>query len=71
MEEKLKQIITIALEAKLGYAVEITPDEWEAARVDTLNDIFYNKLCSLREPTLNYFFNTMVSLLAIMKRIAA
>jgi len=70
MEDKLKEIIIAALEIKLDCPVEVTPAEWEAAKVETLNDVYCNKVCSLRDTPLDYFIYTMVTMLAVMKRIA-
>ncbi len=71
MEDKLKEVILAALAIKLDCPVEVTSAEWETARVETLNDIYCNKVCSLRDTPLDYFINTMVTMLAVMKRIAA
>lgn len=71
MEDKLKEITLTALEAKLGYPAEITSAEWETARVETLNDVYCNKVCSLRDTSFDYFINTMVTMLAVMKRAVA
>ena len=71
MEDKLKEVIQIALEARLDCPVEVTPAEWEAARLEMLNDIYYNRVCSLRETPVDYFINAMATVLVIMKRIAA
>ena len=71
MEDKLKEVILAALEIELDCPVEVTPAEWELAKLDTLNDVYCNNVCSLRNTPLDYFINTMVTMLAVMKRVIA
>ncbi len=71
LDEALKLIVSEALNAKLGQAVEITQQEWEEAKKEALNDVFANRFCFFANVTTDYFVCIMVDMIAISKRIAA
>lgn len=71
LEDALKEIVAKALEAKLGYPVEVTHREWEDARREALNDVYSNRFCFVANVSSDYFVDVMVEAIAIAKRIAA
>lgn len=52
----------------MGQAVGISSEEWEAAKRETLNDIYANRFCYFGSVASDYFVNTTVGVLAVMKQ---
>ncbi len=71
LEEIIKNTVSVVLEAKLGYKVEVSHKEWEEAKREALNDAYNNKFCFFANVSADDFINTMVLILAIVKRSAA
>ncbi|HEX9058577.1 MAG TPA: hypothetical protein VF941_00185 [Clostridia bacterium] len=66
LEDRLKNIVAVALEARLGKKVEISHGQWETAKHDALNDIYTNKFCFFHGISSDDFTNMMVSILVTM-----
>ncbi len=65
MDDLLKLVVVRRIENELGRSVTISRIEWERAKFDTINDVYSNMFCSLKDVSVDYFIDTMVKVLSI------
>lgn len=65
----LKDLVTEALKERMGNCISFSHKEWNDAKMQTLNDLYANKICLCGNVSHAYFVSTMASILMVMKRI--
>ncbi|MGE4284893.1 MAG: hypothetical protein AB7G87_14465 [Clostridia bacterium] len=69
MEDNLRKRVRKHLENKLQYDVIITNEEWEAAKQELFNDIYINRLCMLKDVSVEYTIHTLATIIIVFKKV--
>jgi hypothetical protein len=68
MESKIRDMIINQLQERIEEKIEITDYEWKEAKRLALLDAYANNFCFIKDVTVSYFVNMMVSILYLFKR---